>query len=272
MYSLYTVNGIIASNCRCNSHVVIPTVTRPIETPIIDTSHLVKADFVEGEHPRDKGGEFTSKGGEGAGGKMEKPVKVVRSEKKEGEGKDSEGRHTFHGSRFSKTVTEAQRSGIVDAVTKYATVPTHHLEGIEFSVNPKEVYGDDVFLIDSDYSFQDTDGKRFPALYNPETHQVLIIPKFTENIPGYAEEIVHEIGHHVHMTLYPNKYTDDAISEIMKVAKTDYISYDLPGYAFTSPREFMAEVYRKICINKNPTTLNNLAKLFNVNKVEDIWR
>jgi hypothetical protein len=51
-------------------------VTRPIETPIIDTSHLVKADFVENEHPRDKGGEFTSKGGEGAGGKMEKPVKV----------------------------------------------------------------------------------------------------------------------------------------------------------------------------------------------------
>jgi hypothetical protein len=69
-------------SCRCASHVVIPTVTRPIETPIIDTSHLVKAEFVEGEHPRDKGGEFTSKGGEGAGGKMEKPVKVNRTNPK----------------------------------------------------------------------------------------------------------------------------------------------------------------------------------------------
>jgi hypothetical protein len=70
-------------NCRCSSVIAVIKPTTPTETPIIDTSHLVKADFVEGEHPRDKGGEFTSKGGEGAGGKMEKPVKVVRSEKKE---------------------------------------------------------------------------------------------------------------------------------------------------------------------------------------------
>jgi hypothetical protein len=73
-------------NCRCSSVIAVIKPTTPTETPIIDTSHLVKADFVEGEHPRDKGGEFTSKGGEGAGGKMEKPVKVVRSETKEGEG------------------------------------------------------------------------------------------------------------------------------------------------------------------------------------------
>jgi hypothetical protein len=70
-------------NCRCSSVIAVIKPTTPTETPIIDTSHLVKADFVENEHPRDKSGEFTSKGGEGAGGKMEKPVKVVRSEKKE---------------------------------------------------------------------------------------------------------------------------------------------------------------------------------------------
>jgi hypothetical protein len=62
--------------CRCKAHLILPKPTTPTETPIIDTSHLVKAEFVEGEHPRDKGGEFTGKGGEGSGGKVEKPVKV----------------------------------------------------------------------------------------------------------------------------------------------------------------------------------------------------
>jgi predicted ABC-type ATPase len=75
LYSLYTINGVVASNCRCDGIWIVPKTLRPpVERPIVGTEHLIKVIrpdqdsknvllkiFEESQHPRDQIGEFTTK-------------------------------------------------------------------------------------------------------------------------------------------------------------------------------------------------------------------
>ena len=63
LYSLYTCNGIIVSNCRCNPVLVIASRT------LRKAEELAKeADFEEDKHPRKSDGKFAPKGQGGGGG------------------------------------------------------------------------------------------------------------------------------------------------------------------------------------------------------------
>lgn len=62
--------------CRCSTRLISRPAKQMLEEapPIVDTSHLVKADFREDQHPRDKDGKFAPKGsGSNTGGKMKSP-------------------------------------------------------------------------------------------------------------------------------------------------------------------------------------------------------
>jgi len=48
--------------CRCKAILISKPKPSVNDTPIVDISHLIKADFEESEHPRDKDGKFAPKG------------------------------------------------------------------------------------------------------------------------------------------------------------------------------------------------------------------
>ena len=231
---------------------------------------FVKFDDTE---PRDPKGEWTAGGGSGATNTSPKVSENKDTEMpNEGEGIDGEGRHTFHGSKFSKTVTDEQRNGIIKAI-KTTSIPPEHLEGIEFVTDLKEYGKENIYLANDGDIFYDGKRNFFFGEYDLISQRILIAPKLSESGSGFSGLILaHEIGHHVHMTLKGNDLSEDQIKEKMDIARKDVNKYGFIGYAFTNPHEFMAEVYKMSKCYTNKEALNNLSILFDVNSVEDIWR
>lgn len=68
LYSLYTVNGIIVSNCRCDPVLKrVPLVKKMIKVVRYSLRDMLRKSFQESEHPRDDDGRFGDKAGSSEG-------------------------------------------------------------------------------------------------------------------------------------------------------------------------------------------------------------
>jgi hypothetical protein len=251
----------------------------------------VKADFVENEHPRDKGGEFTGKGGEGAGGKMEKPVKVVRSEKKadEGEGDSNQTVITNNirqnkeykefidlpGAMFSKKMNEEETQGIYQTI-KNNNIPTKDYADIYFTTHPEEFPGwfgnirvdsenDNQFIfVDKNESFV------IAGVNNKVLGAVLIAPGISRLSGENSRFIIcHEIGHGVPSILDNNPELFNKV--IATIKQTSSVDYGIRSSSLNDEKELKADLYAISKIGKEELK-NKIAKdLFGFNNLDSLF-
>jgi 2'-5' RNA ligase len=232
---------------------------------------LNKSDFQEDQHPRKDDGKFAPKGSGGAG-QADKETNNNPKKEDDGESVNAEGQHTFYESKFSKTVTDTQRKGIVNSIKK-SSIPPEHLKGIEFVTNPKEFEGEELKIDSDGYTLFDKNHIHFYGICDLESGKILIAPKIAEESNNFnAGILAHEIGHHVHSKLKRVAFSEKEIEKKFDIAKKSKINYGLNGYSFLNIHEFMADTYKVAKTYKNEEARKNLADLFEVKDINDIWR